>query len=346
MPKLPPHAAGPTMPNQSAEPPESARDTTDARLSWQAAFVLLAAIWGCSFWWIKLGLELLAPVQVAFVRLAVGAVALLVLAAALGVPLPRRRSTWRHLLVVGLLFNSIPFTLFAYGETHVSSVLAGIINGATPLATLAVVLVALPEEQPTLARLAGLVVGFTGILIVVGIWNGLGPGELLGIAACVGAVCSYGLAFPYVRRHLSGLPDSGIALAAGQVLCGAALLLPLALVSGGLHGAVAPAPLLGMLGLGVLGSGIAYVLNMQIVREAGATTASTVTYLTPLFAVVVGAAFLGESVSWYEPLGGLIVLFGVALSQGRLRPFATAIATLSERASRGSAERAARLDGE
>ena len=145
-----------------------------------------------------------------------------------GARLPRNLSTWRHLFVVAMLMNSIPFTLFAIGETHVSSVLAGIINAATPLTTLAVILLAFPEEKPNAERVIGLLVGFLGILVVVGVWEGLGSGEWTGIAACVGAVTCYGIAFPYVRRHLTGLPESGIGLATGQVACGAAVLLPLA----------------------------------------------------------------------------------------------------------------------
>jgi drug/metabolite transporter (DMT)-like permease len=293
-------------------------------LPWQVSFLLLGAIWGCSFWWIKLGLEILAPVQVAFVRLAVGGGALLIVSALTGTRLPRSLSTWRHLFVMAMLMNSIPFTLFAIGETHVSSVLAGIINASTPLTTLAVILLAFPEEHPNVDRVLGLLAGFLGILVVVGVWQGLGTGELTGIAACLGAVTCYGIAFPYSRRHIAGLPDSGVSLATGQVLIGAAVLLPFG-VAGGMPGPISAGPVLGLLGLGALGSGIAFALNYQVIRAAGPSTASTVTYLTPLFAVVVGAVFLGETVTWYEPVGGLVVLFGVAVAQGRIRAAATAL---------------------
>jgi drug/metabolite transporter (DMT)-like permease len=295
----------------------SPRSAGRLHLPWQVAFVLLSAIWGCSFWWIKLGLEMLAPVQVAFVRLAVGAAVLTAVALLTGTRLPRSLSTWRHLLVVALLMNSIPFTLFAVGETHISSILAGIINAMTPLTTLAVILLAFPEEHPTADRVAGLAVGFAGALVVVGIWQGLGASEWTGILACLGAVTGYGIAFPYVRRHLSGLPESGVGLATGQVTCGALMLLPLAVAAGPLPGPVAPGPVAAMLGLGALGSGIAFALNYQVVREAGSSTASTVTYLTPLFAVLVGSAFLGESITWNEPVGGVLVILGVAIAQGR-----------------------------
>ena len=305
--------------------PTTAPKTNSWHIPWQGSFLLLAATWGCSFWWIKLGLQVLAPVQVAFARLAIGAAALLIVSALTHTRLPRKLSTWRHLFVVAMLLNSIPFTLFAFGETHISSVLAGIINAATPLTTLSVILLAFPEEKPTAERVFGLLVGFLGILVVVGVWEGLGSGEWAGVGACVVAVTCYGISFPYARRHLAGLPDSGIALATGQVLCGAAVLLPFGLAAGPLHGPIAAEPVLGMLGLGALGSGIAFILNYQIVREAGPSTASTVTYLTPLFAIAVGVAFLGETVVWHQPVGGLLVLLGVAVSQGRARAVSRAV---------------------
>lgn len=288
-------------------------------LPWQASFLICALAWGCSFWFMKVGLRALSPVQVAFWRLALGAVALLLLAAATRTRLPRRLATWRRLTVVAVLWNSVPFMLFAYGETHVSSVLAGIINAATPLSTLAVVLLAYPEERPTPQRIAGLLIGFAGVLVVIGVWTGLGRGEWIGIAACVGAITCYGIAFPYARRHISSGEDGPLSLGTAQVLVGALLLVPVAGAQGGFHGPLTGSVVAAMLALGVVGTGIAFALNFQVVEEAGATTASTVTYLTPLVAVVVGAAFLDEGVAWYEPVGALVVLAGVAVSQGRLR---------------------------
>jgi drug/metabolite transporter (DMT)-like permease len=285
---------------------------------WQASFLLLAAIWGCSFWWIKLGLRSFSPVEVAFGRLAVGAAALVVISGLTRTKLPRRLSTWGHLFALALVLNSVPFTLIAYGETHISAVLAGIINALTPLAALLMVLSVFHEEHPNAARTGGLALGFVGVLVVVGVWHGLGSGELLGVGACLGAVTCYGIGFPYARRHLAGLPEGPVALATGQVICGAMQLLPFTVLTGHIPAHVAAASVSGMLGLGVLGSGVAYILNFHVVTQAGGTTASTVTYLTPVFAVVVGAAFLGEPVTWYEPVGGLVILAGAALSQGRI----------------------------
>ena len=149
-------------------------------------------------------------------------------------------------------------------------------------------------------------------------WHGLGSGKLLGVGACLGAVTCYGVGFPYARRHLANLPEGPVALATGQVLCGTLQLLPFAVFTGHVDAHVAAASVSGMLALGVLSSGVAYILNFQVVSQAGSTTASTVTYLSTLVAVIVGAAILGEPVTWYEPVGGLVILAGAALSQGRI----------------------------
>ncbi len=291
---------------------------------WQVAFVVLGAIWGCSFLFIKLGLESLSPIGVAFVRLAIGAATLLAITAVTKTPLPRGRSTWGHLSVMALLFCSIPFTLFAWGETQVSSILAGIVNATTPLTTLVAVLAAFPEERPTRERIVGLLVGFAGVLVVVGVWKGIGGGELAGVLACVGAVICYGIVYPYSRRHIISAESNPIAIATGQVVLGALFLLPVVVGESLLgdpvvHGPVSGNTVLAMLALGALGSGIAYVLSFRIVKAAGATTASSVTYITPLFAVIAGVLLLSEPLSWHEPVGGLIVLLGVAIAQGRLR---------------------------
>jgi drug/metabolite transporter (DMT)-like permease len=285
---------------------------------WPASFLLLAAMWGCSFWWIKLGLRSFSPVDVAFGRLAAGAVTLVVISGITRARLPRHRSAWGHLFVLAIVLNSLPFTLFAYGETHVSAALAGIINALTPLVALLMVLAVFREENPSTGRVGGLALGFTGVLVVVGVWHGLGSGKLLGVAACLGAVTCLGIGFPYARRHLADLPEGPVALATGQVLCGTLQLLPFAVFTGHVDAHLAAASVSGMLALGVLSSGVAYILNFQVVSQAGSTTASTVTYLSTLFAVIVGAAFLGEPVAWCEPVGGLVILAGAAISQGRI----------------------------
>ena len=288
-------------------------------VAWQTWFVLLGAIWGCSFWWIKLGLRSMSPVDVAFARLVAGAATLLLIAVFTRTPLPRNLKTWGHLFVLSALLNSVPFTLFAYGETHISAVLAGLINAFTPLATVIVAVFILRQEPYSSTVIGGLVVGLIGVVVVIGAWNGFGKSQLLGIGACLVAVICYGFGFSYARAHLSRLPDKPVALATGQVLCGTLQLLPFSLVFGHVQAHRPLSSLMALGALGILGTGVAYILNFHIVRHAPATIASSVTYLTPIFAVAVGVAFLGESLSWNEPVGALLILVGAALAQDRLR---------------------------
>jgi drug/metabolite transporter (DMT)-like permease len=291
---------------------------------WPWWFFALGLIWGCSFLFIKLGLEALTPVGVAFGRLAIGSATLLLIARATGTRLPRPGRIWLYLAAVALLFCAIPFTLFAWGETQVSSITAGIINACTPLATLVIVLLAFPDERPTRARIVGLLIGFVGVLVVVGAWEGIGGSELAGIVACIGAITCYGLAFPITRRHLVGSGNGPVSIATAQVTLAALFLLPVALVSTALGSPVVLGPpsggtIVGMLALGALGSGVAYVLNTHIIGVAGPSIASSVTYVTPLVAAAAGALVLSEPLTWHEPVGAAIVLLGVAISQGRIR---------------------------
>ena len=141
---------------RSAAAAPTLNPTGATAIPWPVSFVLLAAIWGCSFWWIKLGLRSFSPVDVAFGRLAVGALALLFISGLTRTSLPRQQSTWRQLFVLAVLLNSLPFTLISYGETHISAVLAGIINALTPVAALLMVLTVFREElaEPSAYRWA------------------------------------------------------------------------------------------------------------------------------------------------------------------------------------------------
>lgn len=281
---------------------------TSMRAPWHLSFLLLAAIWGSSFLCIKVLGEDWAPLHVALGRIALGAVTLLVVVAVRGERLPREPRVWGHLAVVGLLMNALPFTLFAVGEQHVPSVVAGLWNATTPLWVLLVILLLLPEERPSRRRVAGLGVGFVGVACVLGPWRGLGGDALLGHLACAGGAACYGLGLPYTRRHLAGRTESGPALAAAQLLCATAILAVVAPFSGVPTASLGAGAIASLLVLGVLGSGMAYVLTYAIVRAAGATTMSTVTYVIPVFSTALGVLVLSEPVHLNEPLGAALVL--------------------------------------
>jgi drug/metabolite transporter (DMT)-like permease len=288
---------------------------------WEVSFFVLAAMWGCSFWWIKVGLRAVSFIDVAMLRLSFGAVALLTVALLTRTALPRRAATWGHLFVMGALFCSVPFTLFSYGETHISAVLAGLINALTPLTAVVATIAVFRMQKPNRRLFTGLGVGLAGVLVVLGVWNGLGGGQLAGAGACLVAVTCYGVGFPYSARFVTGREGSEppIALATGQVLCGTIQLLPFALATG--HIAANPpfTSFIALAALGVLGTGIAYVLNFEVINHAPPAVASSVTYLVPIYAVIVGAAFLGEAVHWYEPVGAALILLGAAICHERLR---------------------------
>ena len=296
--------------------------TKNSSRSWLGIYIALGIVWGCSFIFIKLGLEFLTPFGVAFGRCALGALALLIYTRIKKISLIRDRAMLGHLWVVALLLNVIPGILFALAETEVTSILAGIINAVTPLMTLIAIILVSRNEPPTKPQVIGLLIGFLGVLTVLGAWNGLGANPLWAILVLLAAVTCYGFSFPYSRRFILPANLSPESMATTQVSLAALTLLPLFLIDGIAKNEYKAGPVLAMVALGVFGSGFAYIWNFTIMRAAGSAIASSVTYVTPVVAVAVGLIFLQEKLHWYEPLGALIVLLGAAIAQGRIRIFA------------------------
>ena len=287
--------------------------------SWLGLYIALGIVWGCSFIFIKLGLEFLTPFGVAFGRCALGALALLIYLRIKGLSLVRDRKMIGHLWVVALLLNVIPGIFFAWAETEVTSILAGIINAITPLMTLIAIMLVSRNEKPTTPQVVGLLLGFLGVLTVLGAWQGLGDNPLWAILILLAAVTCYGFSFPYSRRFILPAQLAPEVMAATQVTLGAITLLPLFLIDGIAKDEYRLGPVLAMVVLGVFGSGFAYIWNFTIMRAAGSAIASSVTYVTPLVAVLVGFIFLNEIPHWYEPVGAVIVLLGAAIAQGRIK---------------------------
>ena len=266
-----------------------------------------------------MGLEFLTPFGVAFGRCALGALTLLAWAKYKGIALPESKKVLFHLWVVSLLLNVIPGVFFALAETEVTSVLAGIINAVTPLMTLLAIMVVTRNEKPKLHQVVGILIGFTGVLTVLGAWKGLGDNPLWAILILLAAVTCYGFSFPYSRRFVLPHKLAPESIAAGQVTLGALTLLPFFIYNGIDKYEYKAAPVFAMIALGVFGSGFAYIWNFKVMALAGSAIASSVTYLTPVVAVIVGAIFLQEKIHWYEPVGALIVLLGAAIGQNRIK---------------------------
>jgi drug/metabolite transporter (DMT)-like permease len=287
--------------------------------SWIPTYLILGFVWGCSFIFIKSGLEFLSPVGVAFFRCSLGALTLYSYAKYKKIELPNNLKSLLHIWVVSLLLNVFPGIFFALAETEVTSILAGIINAVTPLMTLIAILLVNRSEQPKRIQIIGLLIGFAGVLIVLGAWNGLGDNPWWAVAILLLAVTCYGFSFPYTRKFVIPLGIKSEAIVAQQLILASFTLLPIYLIDGISFNTIEIGPVASMLALGIFGSGFAYLWNFKVMQIAGSAIASSVTYLTPVVAVIVGILFLGEHITWNEPIGAVVVLLGAAIAQERLK---------------------------
>ncbi|MEU8788468.1 DMT family transporter [Streptomyces sp. NPDC048643] len=306
-----------TTPRTASPTGAPARSRT--ALDWRIRFGVLSLIWGFSFLLIKVGTDGYAPFQVTFGRLLFGSAVLVAAMAVKRERLPRGARTWGHLAVAALLLNALPFSLFAYSELTIPSTLAGICNATSPLWGMALSLVALSEDRPTRLRVAGLGIGFLGVLTVLGVWQGFHGLDATGTAMALLASLSYPVGWIYVRRTLAGTGASHLSMTGAQLLLATGQLAVVTPLFTTLPSRFPLVPLLAVVALGALGTGLAIFLQYGIVAEVGPTTAQMVTYFIPVIAAAAGVAILGESLAWSTPVGAVIVLAGAALTQAKSR---------------------------
>ncbi|MFE7662820.1 DMT family transporter [Streptomyces celluloflavus] len=304
-------AAGPDSPGPAAGPRRA--------MGWRLRFAVLCLVWGFSFLFIKVGNRGFAPLQVTLGRVGFGALVLVVMLLVTRERLPRSARVWGHLAVAALLLNVLPFSLFAYSELTIPSTLAGICNATSPLWGMLLSLVALSEDRPTRRRVAGLGVGFLGVLTVLGAWQGFSGTDLTGTAMALGASLSYPIGWIYVRRTLAGTGQSHLSMTSAQLLLATAQLAVLTPLFSPMPTSFPVVPLLAVFALGALGTGFAFLLQYGLVAEVGPTTAQMVTYFIPVIGTAAGVTLLDEQLSWNTPVGALIVLAGAALTQSRPR---------------------------
>jgi drug/metabolite transporter (DMT)-like permease len=281
---------------------------------------LLALIWGSAFLWIKLADRGFSPVEVTLARLALGAAVLFAVVLARREKIPRSAQVWAHIAVAALFANAVPYLLFAVAEQSVNSSTAGIINATTPLWTVVLALAIRHQKTVTSWQAAGLLIGFLGAVLIFTPWTTAAGLTSSGGLECLAASISYAISYIYMDKFLARRGIGPVVLSACQLAAAAVMLAVALAVTGVRTPHITAVSVAAIAVLGVIGTGFAYVLNYQIITSEGATIASTVTYLLPVVAIVLGVLVLDESITLAALAGIVLVLAGVALTRRRSKP--------------------------
>jgi drug/metabolite transporter (DMT)-like permease len=276
---------------------------------------LLAVLWGSGFLFVKLALRGLSPVQIVLGQLTLGAVVLLLTLVVRRQPLPHVGRQWAYLAGMAVLANIAPYLLFSWSEQRISSGLAGVLSGTTPLCTLVLAL-AFGVGRLTLTRVLGLVLGLAGVVLLAAPWHD-GPRavSVVGVLAALGAAACYAGSYVYARRLLTNRGTEPLVLSAAQLTAGALLLGVVTPWIGRQPVTLSGTVVLSVVALGVLSTGVAYVLNYRLIQDEGPTAASMTNYLTPVVAVLLGVMFVDERLSWNLAVGTAVVLLGVWIAE-------------------------------
>ena len=298
-------------------PPAHAREGDAGRpLAGYAGLLgALSLMWGSSYLFIKIGVETLPPLSLVLLRVLVGLAILLVVVALRRTPLPRDPRTLGHLALLGAVNIAIPFWLIGWAEQRIDSGLAGIIQSTAPFFTLVIAAAFVHDERVTRGRLAGIIIGFLGIVLlsvenVADLGHPFGAERLTGELAVVLSSLCYGIGSTYARRNLR--TTRPLVLAVGQVGWSAVIVAGLVLlVDGRLVLPANPQAVLAVGWLGAVGTGFAYIVFFRLLTGWGPTRASLVAYLLPVVAVVLGVAVLGESIDAFFLAGAALIVAGV-----------------------------------
>ena len=285
-----------------------------------ALLLLLAVLWGGSFFFVEIILPELDPLTLVAARVVLAALTLWALVPLGDAAVPRGWAVWSSFLVLGFLGNAVPFSLLALGQTTIGAGLASIFNATTPLFTALIAALALDDERMTRPRAIGIVLGFAGVVVMVG------PNALAGLfddvaaaIACLGAAAAYGVTAVFARRfRRMGVAPRGIAL--GQLTMSSVVMVPAAFLfaAPGALAALSPGALAALLTLAIVSTAIAYLIYFALIERAGATSTSLVTFLVPATAILLGVVVLGEELVAGEIVGMALILSGLVAIDGRL----------------------------
>jgi len=283
-------------------------------------FVGMGIVWGSSFLFMKVALDGVSFTQVAWSRLVFGGLTLGVIVLLSRQKLPREPVVWLHFGVIALTNCVIPHLAFAWAEQYVSSGLASIYNAVTPITTALMVTLAFRVERLNRGQVLGIAIGIVGVIVIIAPWQHSGfSGDLAGQLACLLAATCYGFSFGYIRKFLSHRPIPGTTFAFLNIGIAGAIMLVLTPVIAWQPVQLTPQIVASLLALGILGTGVAYIWNINVLRAWGPINASTVTYITPVVGVLLGVLVLGETFALNQPIGAALVLVGILFTQQRIR---------------------------
>jgi drug/metabolite transporter (DMT)-like permease len=280
-------------------------------------FILLGGIWSSSFLWIKIAVQEIGPITLVAFRVLFGLLFGIAVILIGRVQLPRKFVDWWPLLVLGISNVAIPFFLISWGEQTIDSAVAAILDATVPLFAIVIAHFTLRDDRITLPKLLGLLMGFTGVVVLMSKEIGTSSGSILGQAAVVVASAFYAGSSVYARKSTVNTP--GILRSVGPLLSSTAVMW--------LAAPIAESPLrlpqlsitwIALLWLGILGSGIAFVLAYYLIHAIGPTRTTMVTYLFPLGGVILGVVFLGEAMSWQLIAGATLIVASLAVANLKL----------------------------
>lgn len=284
-----------------------------------ALLILLSVLWGGSFFFVGVAVTELPPLTIVTLRVLLAAIALWGIALVMGFRPPTGVKVWLAFLGMGLLNNAIPFVLIVWGQTQIASGLASILNATTPLFTVVVAGLLLPDERATPMKLLGVAVGFVGVVVMIGVPASSGGGSILAQCAIMAAALSYAFAGVYGRRF-KVMDINPIVVAAGQVTASTMVMIPITLITEGAIDLTTPsqATWLSVIALAILSTAIAYVIYFKLLASAGATNLLLVTLLIPVSAILLGSLFLNESLALIHFIGITLIGLGLSAIDGRL----------------------------
>lgn len=278
-----------------------------------ALFLTVSILFGGNYMWAHFALQSFSALEVAWGRTVLAAATLAVVVLVTRDHYPRGKEIWIKLNVAALLFNTVSFVGMATAVSRITTVQVSIWNALVPLVTLGFVLVFIPEENPTWRRITGLSMGFLGALFIAHPWSGLGDFDAFGTGAIMVGTTSYAAGLVYARRNFANVSDTPTSIAAGQMLCAAihfTLILPWFVT---ITSDASTISIFSMLILGIVGTGITYIMIQTLIKQSGAGVASDTTYVILFIAIALGIVVLGEELNIWQVIGSGLILIGLVI---------------------------------